>query len=142
MVVSRDSAWYLAGSSYYAQAWSRSVLDFWFNHGLDLSGKFTEYLTASRDPMLGDDYGLNINDDTPLMMIAAHQYYSLTGDRGFLNSAYPSLLRSANYILTQRRAGRNNQHGLVWCDSTETSVRGSCTWRNVISGYNLAGAER
>jgi glycogen debranching enzyme len=140
VVVSRDSAWYLAGSSYYAQAWSRSVLDFWFNHGLDLSGKFTEYLTASRDPMLGDDYGLNINDDTPLMMIAAHQYYSLTGDRGFLNSAYPSLLRSANYILTQRRAGRNNQHGLVWCDSTETSVRGLCTWRNVISGYNLAGA--
>jgi glycogen debranching enzyme len=140
VVVSRDSAWYLVGSSYYAQAWSRLVLDFWFNHGLELSGKFTEYLTASRDPTLGDDYGLNINDDTPLMMIAAHQYYSLTGDRGFLNSAYPSLLRSANYILTQRKVGQNNQHGLVWCNSTETSVRGLCTWRNVISGYNLAGA--
>lgn len=140
VVVSRDSAWYLVGSSYYAQAWSRLVLDFWFNRGLDLSGKFTEYLTASRDPMLRDDYGLNINDDTPLMMIAAHQYYSLSGDRGFLNSAYPSLLRSANYILTQRRVGRNNRHDLVWCDSTETSVRGLCTWRNVISGYNLAGA--
>jgi hypothetical protein len=140
VVVSRDSAWYLMGSSYYAQAWSKLVLDFWFNHGLGLSGKFTEYLTASRDPMLGDDYGLNINDDTPLMMIAAHQYFSLSGDRGFLNSAYPSLLRSANYILTQRRVGQNNRHDLVWCDSTETSVRGLCTWRNVISGYNLAGA--
>jgi hypothetical protein len=139
VVVSRDSAWYLVGSSYYAQAWSRLVLDFWLNRGLDLSGKYTEYLTASRDPMLRDDYGLNINDDTPLMLIAAHQYYSLSGDRGFLNFAYPSLLRSANYILTQRRVGQNNRHGLVWCDSTETSVRGLCTWRNVISGYNLAG---
>ena len=89
IVVGRDSVWYLAGSSYYAQSWSRKLFDFWFRYGLDVSGKFTEYLTASGDPLFKDDYGLNINDNTPLFLMAAHQYYCVTGDLGFLHSAYP-----------------------------------------------------
>ncbi len=140
VVVGRDSMWYLMGSSYYAQAWSRKLLDFWFAHGLEPSGKFTEYMTASRDPLFSDDYGLNINDNTPLLMIAARHYYSLTGDRGFLLQAYPSLLRSAEFIQSQRSAGENNRYGLVWCTSTEKFVRGLFGWRNVIADYNLSGA--
>src|SRR3989449_7367882 len=99
-----------------------------------------EYMAASRDPIFKDDYGLNINDNTPLLMMAAHHYYSLTGDQGFLRAVYPSLLNSADYILSQRRVGKNNRFGLVWCTSTETFVRGLCGWRNAISNYNLSGA--
>ena len=140
IVVGRDSFWYLAGSSYYAQPWSRMLLDFWFRNGLELSGKFVEYLTASQDSIFKDDYGLNINDNTPLLMSAAYRYYSLTGDQHFLRDVYPLLLNSANYILSQRRVGKNNHHGLVWCTSTETFVRGLCGWRNAIRNYNLSGA--
>jgi len=140
IVVGRDSAWYLAGSSYYAQPWSRMLLDFWFHHGLQLNGKFIEYLAASQDPIFKDDYGLNINDNTPLLMLAAHRYYSLTGDLYFLRGVYPLLLNSANYILSQREVGTNNRYGLVWCTSTETFVRGLCGWRNAIRNYSLSGA--
>jgi glycogen debranching enzyme len=139
VVVGRDSMWYLMGSSYYAQAWSRKLLDFWFAYGLEPSGKFTEYMTASRDPLFSDDYGLNINDNTPLLMIASRHYYSLTGDREFLLRVYPSLLRSAEFIQSQRNAGENNRYGLVWCTSTEKFVRGLFGWRNVIANYNLSG---
>ncbi len=140
IVVGRDSVWYLAGSSYYAQPWSHKLFDFWFRYGLEVSGKFTEYLTASGNPLFKDDYGLNINDNTPLFLIAAHQYYSVTGDLGFLHSVYLRLLQSANYILEQRKAGLNNHYGLVWSTSTETFVRGLCGWRNAIPNYTLSGA--
>lgn len=140
VVVGRDSMWYLMGSDYYAQAWSRKLLNLWFAHGLEPSGKFTEYMLASRDPLFTDDYGLNINDITPLLMLASSHYYSLTGDRDFLLQAYPSLLRAAELIQSQRAAGQNNHYGLVWCTSTETFVRGLFSWRNAIANYNLAGA--
>ncbi len=132
--------WYLMGSSYYAQAWSSKLLALWFAHGLEPSGKFTEYMEASRDPIFSDDYGMNINDNTPLLLLAARHYYSLTGDRGFLLRVYPSLVRSAEFIEAQRYAGENNHYGLVWCTSTEKFVRGLFGWRNAIADYNLSGA--
>jgi hypothetical protein len=140
VVVGRDSYWYLSGSSYYAQPWSKLLLSLWFNKGLEPNGKFIEYMTASGNPIFTDDYGLNINDNTPLLMMAAHRYYSMSGDLQFLHEVYPLLLNSANYILSQRRVGKNNRYGLVWCTSTETFVRGLCGWRNCIRNYNLSGA--
>lgn len=140
IVVGRDSYWYLSGSSYYAQPWSRKLLNLWFREGQEINGKFIEYMTASRDPIFKDDYGLNINDNTPLLMMAAYHYYSLTGDVEFLHAVYPKLLNSADYILSQRWAGKNNHYGLVWCTSREKFVRGLCGWRNAIRNYNLSGA--
>lgn len=140
IVVGRDSVWYSMGSSYYAQPWSRKLLDTWFRLGLEPNGKFVEYFAASRDPIFKDDYGLNISDSTPLFIIAAHHYYSLTGDEGFLRRVYPSLLNSANYILDQRKVGENNQYGLVWCTSTDSFVRGLPVWRNAVPGYSISGA--
>lgn len=140
IVVARDSMWYLVGSDYYAQGWSRKLLDLWFEHGVEPDGKFTEYMTAAHAPLFRDDYGLNINDDTPLMMIAASHYYSLSGDRDFLRRAYPSLLQSADWIESQRTVGENNHYGLVWCTTTELGPRGMCSWRAVIPNYSLSGA--
>ena len=133
--VGRDTFWFLVSTNYYAQAWSRRILDFWFRAGVEPSGKFIEYMHASSDPLYRDDYGLNINDNTPLLMIAAHHYYSLSGDRGFLDGVYPALLRSADYILAQR-----NGDGLVSCRSREYFVRGLCGWRNCTQNYRLSGA--
>jgi hypothetical protein len=140
VVVGRDSYWYLSGSSYYAQPWSRLLLNLWFEKGLEPSGEFVEYMTASRRPIFTDDYGLNVNDNTPLLLIAAYRYYALSGDQEFLHRVYPLLLQSANFILSQRQVGKNNRYGLVWCTSTETFVRGLCGWRNCIRNYKLSGA--
>ena len=135
VLVGRDTFWFLAGTDYYAQGWSRRLLDFWFREGMEPNGKSIEYLLASSEPLFRDDYGLNINDNTPLLLIAAHHYYALSGDRGFLDSVYSALLRSANYILAQR-----NDAGLVWCRSRDMFVRGLCGWRNCTGNYQLSGA--
>ena len=135
ILVGRDTFWFLVSTNYYAQAWSRRLLDFWFRSGVDPNGKFIEYMHASSEPLYREDYGLNINDNTPLLMIAAHHYYSLSGDRGFLDGVYSTLLRSADYILSQR-----NAEGLIWCRSREYFVRGLCGWRNCTQNYQLSGA--
>ena len=139
VVVARDSALYLMGSSYFAPEFSRQLLTLWFKHGEEPSGKFSEYMLASGEPLFTDDYGMNINDDTPLMLIAARHYYSLTRDRGFLLEAYPGLLRAADWIQSQRRVGENNTYGLLWCTSTELGTRGLFTWRN-LGTINISGA--
>ncbi len=133
--VGRDTFWFLVSSNYYAQAWSRGFLDFWFRVGQEPNGKFIEYMHAASSPLYRDDYGLNINDNTPLLMIAAHHYFSLSGDRGFLDAHYAALLRAANYVLDQR-----NTDGLVWCRSRDAFVRGLSGWRNCTWNYRLSGA--
>lgn len=139
-VVGRDSVWYLSGSAYFAQTWSRKLLDFWFQHGLGLDCKFTEFMVACSNPLLTNDYDLNVNDNTPLFLIVAHQYFSLTGDKDFLHKVYPQLINIANFLIKQRDVGENNQYHLVWCTTTEKFIRGLCGWRNCIADYNLAGA--
>lgn len=133
--VARDTFWFLVGSNYYGQAWSRRMLDFWFRVGVEPNGKVIEYIHASSEPLYRDDYGLNINDNTPLLLIAAHHYYALSGDRGFLDAHYATLVRIAAYILDQR-----NADGLVWCRSRDAFVRGLCGWRNCTGNYGLSGA--
>lgn len=139
VVVARDSALYLLGSSYFEQDFSRRLLELWFKYGEEPSGKFNEYMKASGEPLFTDDYGMNINDDTPLVLLAAKQYYSLTGDRGFLQDVYPGILRSAAWIESQRAVGANNRYGLLWCTSTAIGTPGLFTWRNIVQ-TNISGA--
>lgn len=135
VLVGRDTFWFLVSTNYYAQAWSRRLLDFWYRVGIEANGKFIEYLLASREPLFRDDYGLNLNDNTPLLLISTHDYYALSGDRGFLDSVYAAVLRAANYLLAQR-----NDQGLMWCRSRDRFVRGLCGWRNCTGNYELTGA--
>jgi hypothetical protein len=140
VVVARDSYFCLIGTNYHSQPWSRRLLELWFDKGMLASGKFVEYLQASSTPLPLYDYDLNINDDTPMMILSAHQYYALSGDRGFMQSIYSRVLLAADYILAQRRP-EGVGAGLVFCESTEaTSARGQATWRNVITGYLISGA--
>jgi len=38
-----------------------------------------------------DDYQLNINDDTPLYILAVEHTFQITDDRSFLDEMYPSV---------------------------------------------------
>ena len=82
-----------------------------------------------------EDYGLNINDNTPLLILALWHHYNATGDEDFLREVYPAAAKAARYILSQR-----NDQGLVWCTATGTSDWGIIGWRNVIKDYRLSGA--
>ena len=54
----------------------------WYLRNAERSGKIVEYY----DVRTGEpsDYGLNINDDTPLVIMALGHHYHVTGDLEFL----------------------------------------------------------
>ncbi len=100
---------------------------------MEKNGKVVEYYDIRNGKT--EDYGLNINDNTPLMILALWHHYNTTGDAKFLQEVYPAALKAARYVLSQR-----NKQGLVWCTATGTADWGIIGWRNVIEGYRLSGA--
>ena len=130
--VGRDTAWFAFGADYITRHFSRDSLLWYANH-IEPDGMAVEYFDI-RNGRASDD-GLNINDDTPLLVLALWHHYNTTGDRAFLEYVYPKAVRMGKYILSQR-----NEQGLVWCTSDATGVRGIAGWRNVIENYRLSGA--
>ena len=133
-VVGRDAAWFVYGNDHFLPGFSRALLER-FAHVQDSTGKIPEYYNAI-DGTTEDD-GLNINDDTPLFVLAINHHFRATGDLAWLRSIYPSVARAARYIISQL-----DDRGLVFC--TARDVRGNvwaiASWRNVIPGYTLNGA--
>ena len=130
--VGRDTAWFAFGSDYVTPDFSRESL-LWYIEHLERRGMVVEYYDVRNGK--SEDYGLNINDNTPLIVLAAWHHYNATGDLDFLKRVYAPCRRAAEYILSQR-----NDDGLVWCTSDGTSDWGIVGWRNVIQGYRLSGA--
>jgi hypothetical protein len=130
--VGRDTAWFAFGSDYLTPEFSRESL-LWYATHLEKSGMVVEYYDIRNGKSA--DYGLNINDNTPLLILALWHHYTATGDLAFLKKVYPYALRAANCILSQR-----DKRGLVWCTATGTSDWGIIGWRNVIKDYRLSGA--
>jgi hypothetical protein len=130
--VARDTAWFAMGADYMMPRFAREALLYYIEH-LEPSGMAIEYYDVRNGKPA--DYRLNINDDTPLLILALWHHYSATGDREFLERVYPNAVKAARYILSQR-----NDMGLVWCTATDTSDWGIVGWRNVIDGYRLSGA--
>ncbi|HLP17250.1 MAG TPA: hypothetical protein VK470_13390 [Bacteroidota bacterium] len=133
IVVLRDAAWYVLGSDYCSPAFSRELLECCLQYGIHENGKVTEYFHTNEEQPVRHDYGLNINDDTPLFVSGLWHYAMTQGGRAFLESAYGMMKRACDWILSQRK------DGLVHCTSEETNVWGICGWRNIIDGVNLAG---
>jgi len=130
--VGRDTAWFGYGADYILPEVARDAL-LAYVELQEPSGMIVEYYDIRNNETA--DYGLNINDNTPLIVLALLHHYHTTGDREFLERVYPAALRAARYILLQR-----DERGLVWCTSTKTSDWGIVGWRNVIADYRLSGA--
>jgi glycogen debranching enzyme len=130
--VARDAAWFCAGADYFRQEFARDCL-LQFVKRQAPSGMFVEYYDMLSGNM--EDFGLNVNDDTPLIVWSLWHHYQVSGDREFLELVYPAALKAGRYVANQR-----NEQGLVWCTSHETGTRGIAGWRNVIPGYRLSGA--
>ena len=80
-------------------------------------------------------YDLNINDDTPLHLIAMLHYYNATLDEGWVRERLPLILKLADYMLTQR-----DDQGLLFCKAKGVDMYGISSWRNIIPYYTLDGA--
>ncbi len=130
--VGRDTAWMSFGADYLNPGFSREALSAFFRLQ-QTSGKIAEYYDVRNEKT--EDYGLNVNDNTPLMVIALWHHYTVTGNKTFLRECYPRAVRAMDYMLSQR-----NDQGLVWCTATGTYEQGIVGWRNVIENYRISGA--
>lgn len=135
VVVVRDAAWFVLGSDYFLPDFSKEMLKLIQQFGVECGGKLTEFIRCCETPPYHYDYDLNINDDTPLYIIAAHHHYVSSKDEAFLKDIYPTVRDAAEWILKQKLDGE-----LVICTSEEANVWGICSWRNIIPGYSINGA--
>lgn len=131
-VVARDAVWFVYGCDHFRPETSRRLLNA-FVKAQYPSGKIPEYFDARTGRT--EDYGLNINDGTPLFVLGVNHHVRSTGDLDYLRSIYDSVARAARYILSQR-----DRRGLVYCDAEGVEVWGICSWRNVIPNYRINGA--
>ena len=130
--VARDTCWMGYGADYVTPEFAREAL-LAYVRLQEKSGEVIEYYDIRTGKTA--DYGLNINDNTPLLILALWHHYSVSGDRAFLQQVYPAAAKAARYIVSQE-----NEQGLVWCTATGTSDWGIVGWRNVIKNYRLSGA--
>ena len=130
--VGRDTAWFAFGADYILPEFAEASL-LWYAEHLEAKGLVVEYYDVRTGKTA--DYKLNINDNTPLLILALWHHFNTTGERKFLERIYPSAVKAAKYILSQR-----NEQGLVWCTADGVSDWGIVGWRNVIADYRLSGA--
>ncbi len=130
--VGRDTAWMAFGADYLDHHFARESLAAYFRLQ-ETSGKIVEYYDVRNDKW--DDYNLNINDNTPLAVLALWHHYAVTASEDFVRGCYPRAKKAMEYVLSQR-----NEQGLVWCTSTATADWGIVGWRNVIKNYRISGA--
>lgn len=128
----RDVAWYSLAGSYMNPDETGEMLRYVAAEAGQAAGKLADHFHA--DSGEREDYGLNINDATPLFAMAAYHHYVVTRDEAFLEAIYPAVKRAADYIILQV------QDGLVQCTTEGTNVYGIAGWRNRIPGYSLNGA--
>ncbi|MDQ6767446.1 MAG: hypothetical protein M3Z41_06515, partial [Candidatus Eremiobacteraeota bacterium] len=131
-VVGRDLAWFVFGCDFLAPDCSKAMLLRFGKTQYD-SGKMPEWYHAVTGVV--EDYGLNINDDTPLFILACAHYYRTSGDDEFLAQIWPVISQAADYILSQR-----DERGLVVCTATGEEVCGIAGWRNIIPHFTSNGA--
>jgi hypothetical protein len=133
-VVCRDCAWFIVGNNYFMPQFSRSLLDKWATLQYP-DGKLPEFVNALTDQP--EDDGLNINDDTPLYVMAANHYYRATGDLDWLRQTYPSLAKAGRHIVSQM-----DERDLVYCSANDArgNVWAIASWRNIIPNYSINGA--
>ncbi|HEX5323282.1 MAG TPA: hypothetical protein VFW40_05805 [Capsulimonadaceae bacterium] len=135
VVVVRDAAWFVLGSDYFMPEFSRDMLELIQQFGVECGGKMTEFIRCCETPPYHYDYDLNINDDTPLYIIAAHHHYTATKNDAYLKNIYPTVRDAADWIIKQKFDG-----DLVYCTADEANVWGIASWRNIIPGYSINGA--
>jgi len=131
-VVVRDTAWFVYGSDFILPKESCDLLR-QIAERQEESGLMVEYFNALTGET--DDYGLNINDNTPLFILASAHHIEVTGHEACRDRLYPAMVKAAEYMISQE-----DDRGLVFCRADGTGARGIAGWRNIIEGRTINGA--
>ena len=132
ILVSRDTSWFVHGFDYFLPRFSRDAIEL-FNRSIEESGQVVEYVRGVSG--FRTSYELNINDDTPLHLIAILHHYNATLDHDWVADILPLIVKVADYLLSQR-----DEHGLIYCRAQGVDMHGITSWRNIIPYYTLDGA--
>ena len=132
ILVSRDTSWFVHGYDYFLPEFSRSAIEL-FNRFLEPSGQVVEYVRGVGG--FKTTYDLNVNDDTPLHIVAILHHFNATLDEDWLREVFPIVTKIADYMLSQRDA-----NGLLFCKAAGVDMFGITSWRNIIPYYTLDGA--
>ncbi|MBV8489681.1 MAG: hypothetical protein JO199_04050, partial [Candidatus Eremiobacteraeota bacterium] len=132
ILVSRDTSWFVHGFDYLSPEFSRNALEV-FNEAIDDSGLMVEYIRGVSGYKTA--YDLNINDDTPLHLIAMLHHYNATLDDKWVRENLALIVKLTDYMLTQV-----DERGLVFCRAKGVDMYGISSWRNIIPYYTLDGA--
>ena len=132
ILVSRDTSWFVHGFDYFLPQFSRDAIEV-FNKFTEDSGEMIEYVRGVSG--FKTSYELNINDDTPLHLIAMLHHYNATLDDQWVRDWFPLICKIADYMLTQR-----DKNGLLFCRANGVDMFGISSWRNIIPYYTLDGA--
>ncbi|HTX58263.1 MAG TPA: hypothetical protein VMH02_01215 [Verrucomicrobiae bacterium] len=132
ILVSRDTSWFVHGFDYFWPEFSRNALEV-FNRNAEPSGLMIEYVRGVSGYKTA--YDLNVNDDTPLHLIAMLHHYNATHDDAWERDRLPLTIALADYLLSQR-----DERGLVFCHAKGVDMYGITSWRNIIPYYTLDGA--
>ncbi len=132
ILVSRDTSWFVHGFDYFLPQFSRDAIEL-FNNFVDESGEMVEYVRGVSG--FKTSYDLNINDDTPLHIIAMLHHYNATLDDQWVRKWFPLICKITDYMLTQR-----DNNGLLFCRASGVDMFGISSWRNIIPYYTLDGA--
>jgi glycogen debranching enzyme len=132
ILVSRDTSWFVHGFDYFLPQFSRDAIEV-FNNFAEETGEMIEYVRGVSG--FKTSYDLNINDDTPLHIIAMLHHYNATLDDQWVRNWFPLISKIADYMLTQR-----DSNGLLFCRASGVDMFGISSWRNIIPYYTLDGA--
>lgn len=132
ILVSRDTSWFVHGFDYFLPQFSRDAIEL-FNRFAEESGQIVEYVRGVGG--FRTSYDLNINDDTPLHLVAILHHYNATLDDVWVSDLIPLIVKIADYLLSQR-----DDNGLVYCNAKGVDMYGITSWRNIIPYYTLDGA--
>ena len=133
-IVVRDCAWFIYGNDFFMPSFSGVLLENIAKKQYE-NGKLPEFYDAITGRV--EDDGLNINDDTPLYILAVDHHVRTTGDLEWLRSMYGSIARAADYIISQ-----TDDRDLVFCTAHDPrgNVWAIASWRNIIPLYTINGA--
>ncbi len=132
ILVSRDTSWFVHGYDYFWPEFSRDALEV-FNDHVDENGQMIEYVRGVSG--FKTAYELNINDDTPLHLVAMLHHYNATRDDSWVVENIDLIKRIADFMLTQR-----DENGLLFSKAKGQELYGISSWRNIIPNYVLDGA--
>jgi len=132
ILVSRDTSWFVHGFDYFWPQFSRNAMEV-FNRFIDDSGLMIEYVRGVNGYKTA--YDLNINDDTPLHLIAMLHHYNATLDDQWVKDLMPLIIKTTDYMISQR-----DDNGLICCRAKGVDMYGISSWRNIIPYYTLDGA--